>query len=61
MYMFITGLRPSLKNKVQMKIPQELEEAVEAADYYESIEFDIVPVTSGEGSIETLLIKGGVL
>lgn len=26
-----------------MKIPQELEEAVEAADYYESIEFEKGP------------------
>jgi hypothetical protein len=38
MYRFITGLQPTLREKVQLKIPQTLDEAVEAADYYEALE-----------------------
>lgn len=38
MYRFITGLQPTLREKVQLKIPQTLDEVVEAADYSEALE-----------------------
>jgi hypothetical protein len=37
-YRFITGLQPILRKKVQLKIPRTLDEAVEAAYYYEALE-----------------------